>query len=588
MTLSLFSPLIWALGLLGLAGILYALQRLRVRHRVQPVVTTLFWKEALEEAQARVLVRRFRHFLAFLFVLLIVALLWLGVAGPHRDGSGERTYLVLVDASASAQVGRRQAQIRDALIEASDALPSDRTTVIRVGATAEALLAPGEPWEVALKRFDQPVVGQGPAAFDETLRHSLADSKSNTPSGSSASDSPTTGSPTTVVLIGDARVSDAIAAQLPAGHRMIRWSLPDLISENHGVVTLGVSPASSGLWDRVDVRVEIDGYPAPPSWDSVRVTLNDAELPEDSKQSANASPDLETRWIAQFSDLPANGGKFSVELPADGFTADDRATIALPRRAIQGVAIADPLRAMFGDLVNADPAFRTTLESPDVAIATAAGSATSVPTLLFVPASTQEPAILIEHLPDEDSESVLSDALATLGLDQIDAVDLADQLSTPITVGARPATVRRVLVWEELLAPELNFTQSHAFPLFVAYSLRWLADAEPITRAVAAGEPWIEARTPVEDGQARSFDPVDARYRPRAIGEYREANGRLQWVSLQSEEETRRVTRRSSGVSAISEERPDDAPETVAWWLALAALALLSVEWVLFRTGRMP
>ena len=46
------------LGVAGLAGALFLLQRLRVRYQPKRVVTTLFWKEALEEARARVLVRR--------------------------------------------------------------------------------------------------------------------------------------------------------------------------------------------------------------------------------------------------------------------------------------------------------------------------------------------------------------------------------------------------------------------------------------------------------------------------------------------------------------------------------------------------
>ncbi len=42
---NLGAPLVIA-GLLGLAGVLYLLQRLRVRHRELTVVTTLFWLES--------------------------------------------------------------------------------------------------------------------------------------------------------------------------------------------------------------------------------------------------------------------------------------------------------------------------------------------------------------------------------------------------------------------------------------------------------------------------------------------------------------------------------------------------------------
>jgi len=80
MSFTTLSPLSIALGLVGLAGVLYLLQRLRVRHREIDVVTTLFWREALQETRARVLVRRFRHPLAYAFVLAIAALLWLAFA----------------------------------------------------------------------------------------------------------------------------------------------------------------------------------------------------------------------------------------------------------------------------------------------------------------------------------------------------------------------------------------------------------------------------------------------------------------------------------------------------------------------------
>jgi hypothetical protein len=70
-------------GIAVLAGVLYALQRLRVRHRAVTVVTTLFWRVAAEEAPARTLRERFRHPWAYLLILVILCLLWLAWAGPE-------------------------------------------------------------------------------------------------------------------------------------------------------------------------------------------------------------------------------------------------------------------------------------------------------------------------------------------------------------------------------------------------------------------------------------------------------------------------------------------------------------------------
>ncbi|MEM7386099.1 MAG: BatA domain-containing protein, partial [Verrucomicrobiota bacterium] len=85
MSLANISPLLFLLGLLVVAGLLFLLQRLRVKYRDVEVVTTLFWKQAIEESRARVLVRKFRHPWAYLLALAIGALLWLAVAEPQWD-----------------------------------------------------------------------------------------------------------------------------------------------------------------------------------------------------------------------------------------------------------------------------------------------------------------------------------------------------------------------------------------------------------------------------------------------------------------------------------------------------------------------
>ena len=95
------------LGLAGLAAALFLLQRLRVRYRERTVITTLFWKEALQEARARVLVRRFKHPWAYLFVLLIGSLLWLGFADLRLATNGNREHVVLLDGSAGMGRGQR-------------------------------------------------------------------------------------------------------------------------------------------------------------------------------------------------------------------------------------------------------------------------------------------------------------------------------------------------------------------------------------------------------------------------------------------------------------------------------------------------
>ena len=94
MSFAMLSTLFVGLGLAGLAGLLYALQRLRVQSNELVVATTMFWRAAVREAPVRVFTRRFRHFLAYLLTLLIAGLLWLAFAGPQTDVQAGEDYII--------------------------------------------------------------------------------------------------------------------------------------------------------------------------------------------------------------------------------------------------------------------------------------------------------------------------------------------------------------------------------------------------------------------------------------------------------------------------------------------------------------
>ena len=67
-----FSPLIIAIGALVLAGVLFALQHLKVRQRLVRLPAAALWIKAAGEAPARVMRQRFRYWLAYLVALVIV------------------------------------------------------------------------------------------------------------------------------------------------------------------------------------------------------------------------------------------------------------------------------------------------------------------------------------------------------------------------------------------------------------------------------------------------------------------------------------------------------------------------------------
>ena len=142
MSLTSVSWPLWLLGLLVIGALLFLLQRLRVRHREQVVITTLFWQEAKEEARARTLVERFRHPLAYLMALLLAGLAWWPLATQSFRINGER-FTVLLDGSEGMLGGDRFERAKQETVELAGRLPRARTQVVFVGGETRALLLAG-------------------------------------------------------------------------------------------------------------------------------------------------------------------------------------------------------------------------------------------------------------------------------------------------------------------------------------------------------------------------------------------------------------------------------------------------------------
>ena len=83
MSFGLLSTFAVLLGIVLLAIGLWLLQRLRVQHREVTVLSTLFWQSAIEETRARVFVKRFRHWPAWVLLVAIASLLWMLLARPQ-------------------------------------------------------------------------------------------------------------------------------------------------------------------------------------------------------------------------------------------------------------------------------------------------------------------------------------------------------------------------------------------------------------------------------------------------------------------------------------------------------------------------
>jgi len=462
-------------GLAVLAGALYVLQRLRVRHRDVVVPTTLFWRAAVQETRARVLTRRFRHPLAYVLLLLIASLLWLAFSEPvGSNDSNEQATVFLLDGSAGMAWRDRYERAQETLLEQVRRLPTGTAEVIFCGGWPRTLLRRGEHPILLEERLKSTKPEACPASLDRAAALLPKDRA------------------TRIVIVGDAPFDKGA---VPAKWEILRPGDARERPANQGVLALGVSEAASGAWDRVDIHVD-----AP----------------------AGISINLE-----QLRDVPALGQEVVVRLPGgDAISLDDEARLVLPRRAKVRVKPTPELLAV----LEADPGVE--LADDGVAIELADGS-----------------FIAIEGPVD---------SLATAPGELLEFVDAERGADRP-TLERRIGSARRVLLGRELLTDRYNFTRTRAYPLFVARAVRWLAESDEFPAYVAAGEAMPDTDfTP----------PVAGRYETR-------------YASI-LDPLVRTEAPRDRGIEGTG------AGGDIAGWLALLAFALLSVEWFLHRTGRVP
>lgn len=506
-------------GLGGIAGALYLLQRLRVRHREVPVVTTMFWKQAVEETRARVLVQRFRHLPAYLFLLAIGALLWLGFANPRSDGSEGAPTVLLLDASAGMAEGERFADAKASLLDEARGIAADRRQVLYCGGRVRTLLAPGE--NVLL--LEQRLAALEPEEAPSSL----------------------------------ARVA-----------RALKREHADVVIRVHGepaaVPTpdaFGIAPAASGAWDKVDLLVQ----PAPRAtggsdgWAS----LEGARLLGETN-SFDGGSERTGLWP----DVPADGGMVRVTYGGREYR------MRVPTREPIRVHVAASLRPLLAPLLAADSGVALAEEKDaDVHVVDEVreGFNRTSPTLAFVAEPQATFRISMRDASDQARLRVLVDEL---GLAEIDGVSLAESLGRVVRVEAAPAHwadfAPGIQVDAALLHGDVGFTKSRAFPLFVAGALRRLAGAPSVPPYVAAGEP--------VDGMPET---LGVPFTPPVAGAYN-VGGRTIEASLQFDPSAQAF--RGDAASAV--ERSGAWP--LARWLGLLALALLAVEWWLFRKGRIP
>lgn len=544
-----------ALGLVALAALLFALQRLRARPRVVALAGAWLWQAAAGAAPRRVLFDRFHRWLAYLLALAIASALWVAFAQPEWRAAGDaRRHVFFLDASAAMTAPDRFAAARRALLADVATLPRADRTVVLGGPTPALLLAPGEDVAVLRGRLARVAPGIFPSTFaDWQAMGGALDGADRRPM--------------TLHYYGPDDVAPPPGARLVTGYRA------PPIPGNRGIVALGVSPAASGTAGRADVLVRTAAAGVAPGAGDLRFTLDGRRL--DANRARTIAP-----GTLLLTDVPAAGGRLHATLAGnDGFAADDSATIAIPDRRPVRVAIADGVPDAIRRVVSLDPALRIVAPGDAQVIVRRAGQAVgrTLPAFEIADPGAQTDAFAITD-PAGDDDAVLARAIDGLGVTQIDAGRLADDLSRPVAVAIARGPQRRVGVWADVFAPGSAFVQSRAMPLFVSQSLHWLAGSPPWLSYASAGRP---LPTVGADGIAAGRDlPF-----PLAAGDVQVA-GRSVPVSLTAPAVTR-------GVAAPARMAAAGGgwmrfPDPLAQLLLAVALLLLAVEWVLLAKRRIP
>ncbi|GAB7551007.1 hypothetical protein NRB_05030 [Novosphingobium sp. 11B] len=564
MILTNFSPAVVLVGAGGLAALLFALHRLRVRRQVVRVATAMFWRMAAAATPPRMLHERFRHVLAYLLALAIVLALWVASAGPRREmAAGSRADVFYLDASAGMTAGAAFDAASRSLLADAAALPAERRSVRLGDLHGTVLLAPGEDLALLPARLAKVHPGVFPSAFPEWFAAHAQE-------------------PAAIHYYGLAASWNAARGQPRRAVSLVAGYLAPRIEGNRGIVALGAVPAASGAWDKADVLVEAAAADAPPPGaDQIALTLNGEPF---APRVAQVSPGK-----LLIRDVSADGAELVAALRnGDGFAADDRAGLRLPQRHRIRVAVLPGTPDAVSGVIAADPALvRTDAARAEVILRGGGASADgSRPALVFGDARGGSQAFHFV-MPDRDADQgALADTLDQLGLARFDAAAMADRLGRPIGVDMAPGRTREISVWRELFTGDADFSRSPAMPLFVSQAVRWLASQ-------GAWVPYAHAGRQLVDLDAGL--PQDSSIAARGLGEA-PVLGQAGKVEISAMPLTVSLTDRAT-TRAVAEAPSEIAPSSRAggWPLDLPFLGLLLLagvllvaEWVLFQRGWMP
>lgn len=570
MILNTFSVTTLLAGSVLLALVLYGLQRLRVRQRVLKLPTAALWQQAVQDTSLRVLGKTFRYWLAYLLSLILVLLLWFSAAEPKQaqNDATAPTQLFFLDASAAMTVGEHFSEATAALVRDSATVPAEQREVFLGDSWHSRLLAKGEHQALLTERLALANARNTAPSFAMWLQALAPRLAAN--------------EQLTIHYYG-ANISLPVTP-LPTGVSLVYGYQAPIISANSGIVSLGQSAAASGNWRLVDIFIELVATDS----NNVDATALQFSLDQQQFEPTKLQALGNNRYLLP--DVNADGRLFTVSLASnDAFVADDSASLYLAKRTVIPVAVTAAVPRIIQDVIKLDPALELTDEANAAVLVHAASEpiTTTLPTFVLADSAVQQHTFTF-FANTEQEQQHLATRLAEFALTQTETRALANQLGLAVSVDIISAEQRSIEVWQALFNEDSSFVRSAAMPVFLATSLRWLAQVADIT-------PYAQVGQVLSPATSHAAIDVQSGTRYLATSGDTQLNGQLLHVALTDKALSERISaaQQSLGETPALATSPatvsiDRTSLPLVCWLILLAGLIAVVEWYLVQRSRMP
>jgi len=509
-----------------------------------------------------------------LLILAICTLLWLALADPERE-TGEQVgfHVLYLDGSAYTSNIEDFERAKDLLLADLANLPEHQREVYLGAARTLKILNKGEHHSIAGRRLQDIQPDGSVSPLSDFLR--LLGTTDQIPNG------------TRLVVYGNVMLDDTVFASLPKNMSIVQQPITTEESVNWGITSLGWSPSSTGSVEMVDVLVEFASSSKvsldPPT---LTILVNGEALSKDS-------------WIetaVQSYLIPgvrADGSLLTATLDVeDRFTVDNSARLRLPLKRLIPVFVDSEIDSSLYKVIASDPGIVIVQSGEQVRVEQGTADApSSNPVLRVVPNRALDSMVTFGIPARYDDASKLRSASLGLGMDQIETAKHDGAERERFLIGFETTEVRTLTIEDGLLSKDIAFTNSSAFPVFIAKAIRWLGDESAQYAFVAAGQPLVVGND--LDSLAVSNELASALLGSEFIPVRPTSEATAPSATLA-------VSLLDSGITELigtvgEQPQSDQLPQSrsdiwgnIGPWLVGLAILLLALEWFLYQRRLIP